>query len=259
MILYHTEIIYKNKMFFSPLEGFKVLAVICTNPNSTVTNVIICLFLIINMIIFFTIKLNFKPRLIPTLPQVLAEDIYRHVFILITSNIGKRGLIFFPYLLSLYIFLAITNVFGGIPYSSIVTAQLIITAGIGFSTFIGLIVLFAYYHNTNLLSSFLPSGSPEWIAPLLVLVELISFIFRPISLSVRLFANIMAGHTLVVIITAFGFKFLTPIGIHSVASLFIFMLVGLILVIETGVQFIQAYVFTLLSCNYLSNTLYLDH
>jgi ATP synthase subunit 6 len=243
----------------SPLEGFKVLSIICSNPNSVVTNVTISLFIIINVIFFFSLSLIFKPRLIPTLPQLFVENFYKHTLILIANNIGKRGMIFYPYLFSLYIFLAIANVFGGIPYSTIITAQLIVTMGIGFSTFIGLIILFIYYHNVNLLSSFLPSGSPEWIAPLLVLIELISFIFRPISLSVRLFANIMAGHTLIVIITGFGYKFLIPFSLYSIASIFIFILIFLILIIETGVQFIQAYVFTLLSCNYLSNTLYLDH
>lgn len=219
----------------------------------------IMLIILILVMVVIILSLTAQRRLIPTIPQILAENIYEHGINFIGSNVGRRGMVFFPYLFSMYIFIACTNLFGGLPYSNTLTAQLIITAGMGVSTFIGLIILSVQVHGINLFSAFLPSGAPKWIAPLLVVIELVSFLFRPLSLSVRLFANIMAGHTLVVIITSFGYKFLMPLSYYSIVSVGIFSLLICILTIETGVQFIQAYVFTLLTCNYISNTLYLDH
>jgi ATP synthase subunit 6 len=247
---------------YTPLEGFKTIALYPLSIFSldiSITNMSITMIFIFISIITLASTLLVERKLIPTLPQIFIENIYEHSISLIATNIGKRGMLFFPYILSLYVFIAISNSFGGMPFSSIITAQLIITIGLGFSTFVGLIILFYVYHGTYLLSAFLPSGSPTWIAPLLVMIELISYLFRPISLSVRLFANIMAGHTLIVILAGFGYKLLLPLSIYTVVSICIISLIAFITIIECGVQLIQAYVFTLLTCNYLSNTLYLDH
>jgi F0F1-type ATP synthase membrane subunit a len=93
-----------------------------------------------------------------------------------------------------------------------------------------------------------------------VIIEFVNFLFRPISLSVRLFTNIMAGHALLLIINAFGYQFLNPcIGVYWFAGLVIYVMLFFIIIIETGVQVIQAYVFTLLTCSYLNSALYIDH
>jgi ATP synthase subunit 6 len=246
---------------YSPLEGFKVLPLIPIKYciDFSLTNIALSAAVLMFLCISLAVALSIRRKLIPEFPQLLIENIYEASITLIASAAGRRGMQFFPYFFSLYCWLALTNLLGGVPYSSVVTAQLIITAGLGFSTFIGLVMLFVYYHKWYFLSAFLPSGAPLWISPLLVVIELVSFIFRPISLSVRLFANIMAGHTLIVIITAFGYKFLNPISRYTIVSMFIFCILFCIIIIETAVQLIQAYVFTLLACNYLNNTMYLDH
>ena len=153
------------------------------------------------------------------------------------------------------------NMLGGVPYSTAITAQLSITFAIAGATFIGIVIIFAMNHGIYAFSTFLPAGSPVWIAPLLVIVEIVSYFFRPISLSVRLFANIMAGHILIVMITALGLKYVPSFALpySAVFGTIIILLLMLIVVLESAVQLIQAYVFTLLTCNYINGAIFLDH
>jgi ATP synthase subunit 6 len=250
-----------SHLFCSPLEEFKVLPLVHLPffGDISLTNVTFSAFLVFLFTLSFSVSLLWKRRVVPSLPQILAENIYEACVTLIGSSLGKRGMVYFPYIFTLHIGITLTNLFGSVPYTSAVTAQFIITAGIGFSSFFGFMILSWVSGKVYIAGSFLPSGAPLWISPLLVVIEFVSFMFRPISLSVRLFANIMAGHALLIIINAFGYKFLNPCMMKWFASLAIYTMLFFIIIIETGVQVIQAYVFTLLTCSYLTNALYIDH
>jgi F-type H+-transporting ATPase subunit a len=145
-----------------------------------------------------------------------------------------------------------------LPYLQSVTAQYSITFGIAASTFLGVIVISIQNHKQYILSTLFPAGSPVWLSPLLVPIELILYIFRPFSLSIRLFANMMAGHCLLVIVISY-FTIFIHIGspISLLASFSVAVVVLGLIILELGVSALQAYVFTLLSCSYISDAEYL--
>jgi len=120
------------------------------------------------------------------------------------ENVGEKSSFFFPYVVSLFIFLLTSNVIGLVPYSFTLTSHLIITFTISFFSFIGINIICVKEHGKNILSLFFPAGSSLLLALLLIPIEIVSYIFRPISLSVRLFANMMAGHTLLKVIAGFS-------------------------------------------------------
>lgn len=123
---------------------------------------------------------------------------------MIHDNIGSAGKAFFPYVFTLFVFVLTLNLIGLVPYSFTVTSHLIVTFALALTTFIGINIICASKHGKNIFSLFLPAGSALPLAPLLIPIEVVSYIFRPISLSVRLFANMMAGHTLLKVIVGFA-------------------------------------------------------
>ena len=151
---------------------------------------------------------------------------------MVKENLGKEGLNFFPLVFTLYIFIIFANLVGMVPYSYTVTK-----------------------HKINFLSLFLPSGAPIALAPLLVPLEFISYSFRVVSLAVRLFANMMAGHTLLKVIVGFSWTMLGIPGITYIAHYFPLVVILLLIGLEIGVALIQAYVFAILTCIYLSDAL----
>src|SRR5690349_6272593 len=135
-------------LFYSPLEGFKVIPIIkgLSWFDMSITNITLTAVLVMLFCTFFAVSLSFKRKLIPDYPQLLLESAYEASVTLVASAVGRRGMPFFPYLISLYYWLMFTNLLGGVPYSSVVTAQLVLTAGIGFSTFLGLVLVTVYHH-----------------------------------------------------------------------------------------------------------------
>lgn len=147
------------------------------------------------------------------------------------------------------------NLIGLVPYSFTLTSHLIVTLALSLSVFIGINIVCARLHGLNMFSLFLPSGTPITLALLLVPIELISYIFKPISLSIRLFANMMAGHTLLKVIAGFAYTLMGNTGIlflmHYVPLLILIPLFGL----ELGVALIQSFVFSILVCIYLNDSI----
>lgn len=129
---------------------------------------------------------------------------YTFVLSLLTENVGEKGVKYFPIFFATFMFLFFCNLLGMIPYSFTVTSHIVITFGLAMALFIGINIIGIRTHGFHFLSLFLPAGAPLAMAPLLVMIELVSYSFRVISLAVRLFANMMAGHTLLKIIAGFG-------------------------------------------------------
>jgi F-type H+-transporting ATPase subunit a len=190
--------------------------------------------------------------LVPTRLQSVAESIYEFVAGTVRENIGNEGMKFFPFVFSLFIFVLALNLFGMIPGAFTVTSHIIVTAALSLLV-IGVVILYGLYkHGFSFFKLFVPSDVPAWLLPLLVPIEIISFISRPISLSVRLFANMLAGHIALKIFAGFCGTLLAAKAWAVLAPIPLALTVGLT-ALEFLVAVLQAYVFAVLTCIYLND------
>jgi F-type H+-transporting ATPase subunit a len=194
-----------------------------------------------------------KNLLIPNKMQLLAELSYTFISKMISDTAGSKGKPYFSFIFSIFMFVLFCNMFGMIPYSFTVTSHIIVTFILASFIFIGVTIIGFIKHGLGYLKLFIPSGVPLVLMPLIVVIEIISYLSRPISLSVRLFANMMAGHTM---LKVFG-GFVISLGIVGgwLPLSFSVALTGL----EILVAFLQAYVFAILTCIYLNDALNLHH
>jgi F-type H+-transporting ATPase subunit a len=246
----------------SPLEQFSIISLLKIQLTNQIyvgiTNATLIAILALGLFLyFFSFVLRDGGLLIPNAKQSSAEFFYDFVSGLVKEQIGEQGKPFFPLVFTIFSFIIVINLIGMVPYSFTVTSHLVITFGLSFSIFIGVTIIGFQKHGLHFFSFLLPPGAPLALAPLLVVLELVSYSFRGISLGVRLFANMMAGHTLVKIIAGFGWLML-PIGgaisfFALVPAIVVFALTGL----ELGVACLQTYVFTILTCIYLNDAIHL--
>lgn len=184
--------------------------------------------------------------------QSIAELSYEFIAGMLRDNVGAEGRKYFPFVFTLFMFILFANMLGLIPYSFTTTSHIIVTFGMAILVFLGVTVIGIIRHKAKFISLFVPAGVPVFLMPLLIPIELISYLTRPVSLSLRLFANMMAGHTL---LKVFG-GFVVALGLFGVAPLiFIVALYGLELIVAG----LQAYVFTILTCLYLNDAIHLHH
>jgi F-type H+-transporting ATPase subunit a len=204
--------------------------------------------------LFYVVTVN-GGFLVPTRWQSIVEMIYEFIVTLVKEQIGKKGEQYFPLIFTIFVFLLFTNLIGMIPYSFTATSHLVVTFGLSLSLFIGITLVGFQIHGLHFFSFLLPKGAPLILAPLLVVLELISYCFRAVSLGVRLFANMMAGHTLVHILSGFSWSMLSVGGVLTIASIIPFAIVFALTGLEIGVGCLQAYVFTILTCIYLNDAI----
>jgi ATP synthase subunit 6 len=204
------------------------------------------------------VKSVYNQTFIPKINMFFFESVYELILTQMVKNVlgtDKRAISFFPVLFTLFIFLLFANVGGLVPYSSTVTAYLTVTLTLSIMVMFGVTVYAFKNHGIKFFGHFLPSGSPGWLIPFIIVIEIISFVFRVVSLSVRLFANMMAGHTLFAVLAGFGWTMVTGSMMLSIVTplpvLVVFILTGL----ETFVALIQAYVFTILTCIYFEEAI----
>jgi len=186
--------------------------------------------------------------LIPNRAQTVIELLYRFVSNMVFENIGKVGQIFVPFVFSLFLFLLFCNVFGLVPYSYTVTSHFIITFTLSVIVWVGKLCLGFQKHGIKLFALLLPGGVPVPIIPFFVAVEFLSFFIPLIALGVRLFANIIAGHILLKVIAGFCWSIITSGGFLFLSHFLPISVLFILLFLETAVAFIQAYVFTMLTC-----------
>jgi F-type H+-transporting ATPase subunit a len=194
-----------------------------------------------------------KKSLVPSRMQLLSEMAYEFVAKMISETAGDKARPYFPFILTLFLFVLFSNMIGMLPYSFTVTSHIIVTFALAIFVFIGVTIIGFIKHGIGYLKLFVPSGVPVVLMPIIVVIEIISYLSRPVSLSVRLFANMMAGHTMLKVFGGFVISLglvggWLPLG-FSVA------LTGL----EILVAFLQAYVFAILTCIYLNDALNLHH
>ena len=192
-----------------------------------------------------------RPRAgVPGRWQLLAELSYQFIAKMVADNIGKEGRSYFPLIFSIFIFVLFGNLLGMIPYSFTFTSHIAVTLTMALLIFIMVTLIAFFKHGMKFFSFFLPEGVPIILAPLMIAIEVISYFTRPFSLSVRLFANMMAGHTLLKVIGGF----VVPLGIFGFVPV-----AGLVAVmgLEFLIAFLQAYIFTILTCIYINDAIHL--
>jgi F-type H+-transporting ATPase subunit a len=202
------------------------------------------------------------PRaLVPGRMQSVAEVCYEYIANMVRENLGEEGMKFFPWVFTLFTFILVLNLLGMVPYSFTVTSHIIVTFALAAMVWLTVTIVGFMRHGAGFLRLFVPSGVPWWLMPIIVPIEVISYFIRPISHSVRLFANMMAGHTMLKVFAGFIVAFITGLGTlgwgASVAPLaFMVAFTGL----EIVVAFLQALIFTVLTCIYLNDALHMhDH
>lgn len=188
--------------------------------------------------------------MVPSRWQLLAELSYSFIAKMLSDTVGKEGRPYFPFVFTLFMFVLFGNFLGMLPYSFTFTSHLAVTFALAAFIFIAVTLIAIFKHGMKFFSFFLPHGVPIAMAPLLIPIEIISYLSRPVSLSVRLFANMMAGHTLLKVVAGF----VVPLGIFGVVPV-----AGLVAVtaLELLISFLQAYIFTILTCIYISDAVHL--
>ena len=221
--------------------------------NLSFTNASLFMSLSSILILLFLYLGTKKKLLVPTKIQFVTEASYTFVAKMINDTAGSGAKSFFPFIFTLFMFVLFANMVGMLPYSFTVTSHIIVTFALAAIVFIGVTILGFIKHGFKYLGLFVPKGVPIILLPLIVIIEIISYLSRPVSLSVRLFANMMAGHTM---LKVFG-GFVISLGLLGgwLPLSFSVALTGL----EILVAFLQAYVFAILTCIYLNDALNLHH
>ncbi len=236
----------------SPLAQFEVKKIVDFKVGEAdlgFTNSALYMVIATFLIITFMLAATRKKLLIPSRLQVIAEGVYNFINDMIVSSIGEEGRKFFPLIFSLFTFVLLCNVLGMTPYSFTPTSQVVVTLSLAMTAFLT-ITVFAIVRNGffGFLHMFLPSGVPMWMAPVIFAIELFSFLIRPITLSVRLFANLVAGHVLLKVVA--GFIISLGVIFGTLPLLFSIVMTGF----ELFVAVLQAYIFSILVCAYFSET-----
>ena len=240
----------------SPMEQFEIKRLLnfhigsldasYTNSALWMTIAVICAFFV------FVVGMQNK-ALVPGRLQSLAELGYEFVAGMVRDNVGNAGKKYFPFVLTLFVFILLCNLLGLVPYSFTPTSHIIVTFAMAAVVFVGVTVIGFIRHGAHFLSFFVPQGVPFALLLLLVPIEIISYFVRPFSLSIRLFANMLAGHTMLKVFGGFVVMLGVLAGWAPLAFLVAFT--GL----ELLIAFLQAYVFAILTCLYLNDAIHLHH
>lgn len=250
---------------WSPLEQFEIVVLKSFSffgvLDLSVTNSTIFLFFISFGILFFGVMSFGTSRLIPSNYQLIFEQFYQFIFNMLIQQTGKQGAAHFPIFFLTFFFILYSNFLGLFPFGFTVTGHLVITFALAFSFNLSFFFLGFIEHGLSFLKLFKPSGAPKFLLPLIVVIEVLSYSLRSLSLSIRLFANMMAGHTLMFILSSFVIGFIKNVsGLFSLFPVFFSIVVLLAVVfLEVGIAFLQAYVFVILLCIYLNDALHPGH
>lgn len=218
--------------------------------NLNLTNSALMMILASGLITLFMVFSMKSRALVPGRWQCMAESTYEFIASMLKDNVGEAGRQYFPFIFSLFMFVVFCNLLGMLPYSFTATSHIAVTFALAAFIFLAVTVIALFRHGTHFFAFFLPKGTPAILAPLLVFIELFSYLSRPVSLSVRLAANMMAGHTMLKVIAGF----VISMGVFGVLPLaFLVILSGF----EIFIALLQAYIFTVLTCVYLNDAIHL--
>jgi len=238
----------------SPLAQFEIKKLVDINiagVDASFTNSSLFMVLTVATVTLLLVGGMRRSALVPGRWQSMVELSYGFIANMIRDTVGSEGRPYFPFIFTIFMFVLVGNMWGMMPYSFTFTSHIAVTFAMAFFIFIGVTLIAIAKHKLHFLSFFMPPGVPIIMAPLLVPIEIISYLSRPISLSVRLFANMLAGHTLLKVFA--GFIISLGIAAGWLPFVFVVALTGL----EFVIAFLQAFVFTILTCLYLNDALHL--
>jgi len=248
-------------MFTSPLEQFEIILLkpisLFNLVDISFTNATLFLILVIlfwRITFYFSLKGSY---FLPSFIQLILEALFSFVKSIVKQQSGIPGLRYLPIFFSIFLLVLGSNLIGLIPFAFTPTSHIALTFPIAVSCNLALIIIGLKENGFQFFQLFVPKGSPVWLLPLIVVIEVLSYLLRSLSLSIRLFANMMAGHTLIHILTSFAVSFLK--ASHVLIALFPILLVILVFVLELAIAFLQAYVFVILLCIYLNDSLHPVH
>ena len=252
----------ENFLNKSPLEQFEVTNILSIQfpifgyLTLTITNLALYSIIVITVTLGLHLLGNNESKLIPSKWSIALESLYTTLSSIVKDQIGAHNERYLPFIYSLFFFILIANLIGNIPYNYTITTSLIVSMGTSVTIFIGVTILGLITKRISFFSHFVPDGTPLALVPLLSLIELVSYCARAMSLGVRLFANMVAGHALLKILSTFLIKFFQSenilISIIAVIPFSIFCALG---VLELAVSFIQSYVFIVLVSSYIREAL----
>lgn len=250
-----------NQLFYSPMDHFEVQSLISLNLpilgyiNFSLTNLGLYTIIAVYLTIAFHVLGNNDNKLIPNYWSIALETSFASVHSLVKSQVGAANEIYLPFIYSLFFFILFANLSGNIPYSFTVFTSMIGSIGLSVVIFIGVTILGISIHKLHFFSFFVPAGAPTVLIPLLVPIEIISYLARALSLGVRLFANLTAGHVLITILSGFIGPMFTAGVISAIITLVPFTVFLGIVGLEVAVSFVQAYVFCILTASYLKDAI----
>lgn len=251
-------------MIFNPLEQFEIFPIIPLGFGSfdlsfTNSSLMMVLGVALIIILIQLITVDGNGYLIPSAWQSFVESLYTLVLQMLSETVGDKGGQFFAFIFTLFSFILVLNLVGLVPYSFTVTSHLIVTLSLALAIWVGKLFLGFRYHGISLFGMFVPHGVPFAMVPFFILIETLGFFIPIISLSVRLFANLMSGHILLKVIFGFAWSMMMAGGILFVAHFIPLAVLFLLLGLETAVAVIQAYVFSVLTCIYLADMVHGGH
>lgn len=245
----------------NPMSSFEVKTLLPINIlglDISITNSSIFMLLVVLAIsVIFWIGTSNR-TLIPTKLQFVLEKLFFLIGDIVKTNSGKSAVEIFPYMISLFLFIMIGNIVGLFPFAFSFTSQLIVTVGMALGVFIASIIIGIYRQGFLYFRHFCPAGIPGYLIPFFIIIELMSFVFRPISLGIRLFANMVSGHIMIEVIAGFAVS-IASITIISYFAILPVVINILLNIFKLVVCMLQAYVFVVLSCMYLSESFEIQH
>jgi F-type H+-transporting ATPase subunit a len=247
-------------LVFHPLDQFQITPLFGNGPVEWYTPTNATLWMALSVLVIFMIfVIGSRGRSeIPSRIQSVGELAYSFIYKMVEDVAGHDGVKYFPLVMSLFLFILTANMLGLIPMSFTPTSHIAVTAVLGFGVFFFVTLLGLYKHGLGFLGLFWMSDAPLFLRPIIALIEVISYFVRPVSLSIRLAGNIMAGHTVIKVFAAFA-----PVILFSVVGVVVtplsILAITAIYALEVLVAFIQAYVFTILACVYLKDALHPGH
>ena len=260
IFLTHNMLFNTNHLMVnSPLEQFEVSNLIGINApilgylNITLTNLGLYSLLVLFLIVGIHYAGNNEVKLVPSKWSIVLESLYASIHSMVREQLGKE--VYLPFIYSIFFFILIANLTGNIPYSFTITTSIIVSIGFSFTILIAVTILGLSIHKLHFFSYFVPSGCPLALVPLLVLIESVSYLARAFSLGIRLFANMVAVHTLMKILATFLYQMFNASFIVAILTLIPFTLFLAIMTLELAVSVIQAYVFTILTCSYIKDSI----
>jgi F-type H+-transporting ATPase subunit a len=246
---------------FNPLEQFEIEEILSFSTifgSISITNSAFYIFIAILIFIISLsglLKTKSSIELIGNKNIIISESIYNTILSMVKDQIGNKNEIYLPFIFVLFNFILFINLIGLIPYSFTATAHFALTLSLSIAIIIGTTIIGFEKHKIKFFSVFIPSGTPLGLVPLLVIIEFLSYLARALSLGIRLGANLLAGHSLLKILSTFTWKFISTNFISAIIGIIPIVLITLLMGMEIGIGILQAMVFCILTCSYIRDSI----